>query len=311
VRQLKERFNQAFADFADRLHHRLITNVANVKEMTEQDEISNDIFRRLQDIPLVDKYDAYQVLAANWQTIVNDIETIQTEGMDAVRVVETAYKLVKKGDEELEVPDGLKGRILPFELVQHEMFQDKLDAIEALQAKAEGIAAEIEDLRDELSAMDDTDKYFEEDDTTKLIKKVVTADSKLKKGDIDPEVKTKLQELVSKWAEQSKANKEVKSAKSELEELTVEAIKSLSDEDVEILLHTKWIKPIFEGTNATLTNVFVSLDKKVMELERKYAMSYNEIEANIVENEQNFASVITQLTGDSYAIDALSNLLKR
>jgi type I restriction enzyme M protein len=191
------------------------------------------------------------------------------------------------------------------------MFQDKLDAIEALQAKAEGIAAEIEDLRDELSAMDDTDKYFEEDDTTKLIKKVVTADSKLKKGDIDPEVKTKLQELVSKWAEQSKANKEVKSAKSELEELTVEAIKSLSDEDVEILLHTKWIKPIFEGTNATLTNVFVSLDKKVMELERKYAMSYNEIEANIVENEQNFASVITQLTGDSYAIDALSNLLKR
>jgi hypothetical protein len=40
-------------------------------------------------------------------------------------------------------------------------------------------------------------------------------------------------------------------------------------------------------------------------------MSYNEIEANIVENEQNFASVITQLTGDSYAIDALSNLLKR
>jgi type I restriction enzyme M protein len=311
VRQLKERFNRAFADFADQLHHRLITNVANVKEMTEQDEISNDIFRRLQDIPLVDKYDAYQVLAANWQTIVNDIETIQTEGMDAVRVVETAYKLVKKGDEELEVADGLKGRILPFELVQHEMFQDKLDAIEALQAKAEGIAAEIEDLRDELSAMDDTDRYFEEDDTTKLIKKVVTADSKLKKGDIDPEVKTKLQELVSKWAEQSKANKEVKSAKSELEELTVEAIKSLSDEDVEILLHTKWIKPIFEGTNATLTNVFVSLDKKVMELERKYAMSYNEIEANIVENEQNFASVITQLTGDSYAIDALSNLLKR
>jgi type I restriction enzyme M protein len=309
VRQLKERFNQAFADFADQLHHRLIMNVVNVKEMTEQDEISNDISRRLQDIPLVDKYDAYQVLATNWQTIVNDIETIQTEGMDAVRVVETAYKLVKKGDEELEVPDGLKGRILPFELVQHEMFQDKLDAIEALQAKAEGVAAEIEDLRDELSAMDDTDKYFEEDDTTKLIKKVVTADSKLKKGDIDPEVKTKLQELVSMWAEQSKVNKEVKSAKSELEELTVKAIKSLSDEDVEKLLHKKWVTPICEGIHAILTFVLNTLEKKVAIMETKYSISYTEIENSLKDSEQNLASLIGQLTGDENAIQGLNGLM--
>jgi type I restriction enzyme M protein len=310
VRQLKERFNRAFADFADQLHHRLITNVANVKEMTEQDEISNDIFRRLQDIPLVDKYDAYQVLAANWQTIVNDIETIQTEGMDTVRVVETAYKLVKKGDEELEVADGLKGRILPFELVQHEMFQDKLDAIEALQAKAEGIAAEIEDLRDELSAMDDTDRYFEEDDTTKLIKKVVTADSKLKKGDIDPEVKTKLQDLVSKWAEQSKVNKGVKSAKSELEELTVKAIESLSDENVEKLLHKKWVTPICEGIHATLTNVFVALEKIVVALDIKYANSFSAIEKKAAKSECEFSNLITQLTGDEYSIKGLLNLIK-
>jgi type I restriction enzyme M protein len=230
--------------------------------------------------------------------------------MDTVRVVETAYKLVKKGDEELEVADGLKGRILPFELVQHEMFQDKLDAIEALQAKAEGIAAEIEDLRDELSAMDDTDRYFEEDDTTKLIKKVVTADSKLKKGDIDPEVKTKLQDLVSKWAEQSKVNKGVKSAKSELEELTVKAIESLSDENVEKLLHKKWVTPICEGIHATLTNVFVALEKIVVALDIKYANSFSAIEKKAAKSECEFSNLITQLTGDEYSIKGLLNLIK-
>ncbi len=62
-------------------------------------------------------------MADNWQGITNDIETIQQEGIEAVKVVEPAYKLAKKGDEEIEVPDGLKGRIIPFELVQQEKFQ--------------------------------------------------------------------------------------------------------------------------------------------------------------------------------------------
>ena len=31
-----------------------------------------------------------------------------------------AMKLVKDGDDEKEVPDGMKGRILPFELVQED-----------------------------------------------------------------------------------------------------------------------------------------------------------------------------------------------
>ncbi len=75
-------------------------------------------------MPLIDRYAAYQALADNWQGITNDIETIQQEGIEAVRVVEPAYKLVKKGDEEIEVPDGLKGRIIPFDLVQQEKFQD-------------------------------------------------------------------------------------------------------------------------------------------------------------------------------------------
>jgi type I restriction enzyme M protein len=311
VQQLKNTFSRAFADFPTWLHDRLITNVRDVQEQTAQDEIAHEIFRRLAGIPLVDRYDAYQVLADHWSGIVNDIEMIQSEGFDAVRAVETAYKVVKKDNEDTEVPDGQKGRILPFELVQQTLFQKDLQALEVLQAKAEGIAAEIEDLRDELSAMDDTDKYFEEDDTTKLIKKVVTADSKLKKGDIDPEVKTKLQELVSKWAEQSKVNKEVKSAKSELEELTVKAIESLSDEDIEKLLHKKWVTPICEGIHAILTFVLTTLEKKVAIMETKYAISYTEIENSLKDSEQNLASLIDQLTGDENAINGLSNLIKK
>jgi type I restriction enzyme M protein len=308
VCQLKEDFRTAFADFADQLHNRLITNVANVKELTAQDEISDDIFRRLRNIPLVDKYDVYQVLATNWQAIVNDIETIQTEGIEAVRVVEPAYKVVKKGDEEIEVADGLKGRIIPFELVQHEMFQGKLDAIDALQSSVEGIVAEIEELRDELSAMDDTDKYFEEEDNTKLIKKVITADAKSKKDDIDTAVKVKLQSLVNKWAEQTKVNKEIKVAKAELEDLTVEAIKTLSDDNAELLLHKKWITPLCEEIATILSKVLNGLTKLISSLENKYAVSYNEIGKELNGRQAELADMIQQLSGDAYTLMGLHRL---
>ena len=94
---------------------------------------------------------SYQALADNWQGITNDIETIQQEGIGAVRVVEPAYKLVKKGDEEIEVPDGLKGRIIPFELVQQEKFQDDLKAIADLQMRVDEISGELDEIRESFS----------------------------------------------------------------------------------------------------------------------------------------------------------------
>ena len=50
------------------------------------------------------------MLSGNWQTIVSDIEMLQAEGLEVARVVEEIAKLVKKGDEEVGMPDGMKDR---------------------------------------------------------------------------------------------------------------------------------------------------------------------------------------------------------
>lgn len=83
VKSLKESFADAFDGFEDMLHEHLITNVLSVNEMKRNRIIADDIFRRLKPVALVDKYTTYQALANNWQTIVNDIETIQSDGIDA------------------------------------------------------------------------------------------------------------------------------------------------------------------------------------------------------------------------------------
>mgnify|MGYP002650164290 FL=1 len=309
VKALQKSFVDAFEGFEDMLHEHLITNVMSVKEMKEQDTIAEEIFHRLQSIALVDKYTAYQALADNWQIIINDIETIQSDGIDAVRTVEPAYKIKKDGDDEIEVPDGLKGRILPFELVQNVKFQSELDAIAQLQAEVDECVSNLEDAPNNFTE-EEAAVYLEDEDNFKLNKKKITKDAKAKDDTIEYETKVKLKEIVALWDKQSKTNKAIKLAKTDLEEKTINAIENLTNEEVDFFLHKKWIDPICQGISSTLTVVLSTFEKAIVALEAKYAESYNEIESEIANNQSLLTEMITQLTGDEFAIKGLNNLIK-
>ena len=309
VKALQQSFVDAFEGFEDMLHEHLITNVMSVKEMKEQDTIAEEIFHRLQSIALVDKYTAYQALADNWQIIINDIETIQSDGIDAVRTVEPAYKIKKDGDDEIEVPDGLKGRILPFELVQNVKFQSELDAIAQLQAEVDECVSNLEDAPNNFTE-EEAAVYLEDEDNFKLNKKKITKDAKAKDDTIEYETKVKLKEIVALWDKQSKTNKAIKLAKTDLEEKTINAIENLTNEEVDFFLHKKWIEPICQGISSTLTVVLSTFEKAIVALEAKYAESYNEIESEIANNQSQLTEMITQLTGDEFAIKGLNNLIK-
>jgi type I restriction enzyme M protein len=304
---LCKRFDKAFQGFADELHHRLISNVTTAKELKERYEIADDIFERNKGIPLVDRYAAYQALSNEWQTIANDIETLQTEGMEAARKVETAYKLVKKGDEEIEVADGLKGRIIPFAMVQETLFEAELQAISAKEARNEEIDTEVDELRDSFTE-EEAQEYLDGDDDPKLDKAKIKKDAKAKGDEIEPETKAKLVKLVKLWEEQTKVKKEIKEAKAELIDKTKEAIEHLTDEEVELFLHKKWIDPVVAGINDTLTDVLKAVETRVTALANKYAVSYKELGEQMAEAKQQMADLVADLTGDEYALEGLRNL---
>ncbi len=305
--KLRKQFERAFEGFGDELHRRLISNVATVREMKERYEIADDIFERNKGIPLVDRYAAYQALSNEWQTIANDIETLQTEGMDAARKVETAYKLVKKGDEEIEVADGLKGRIIPFAMVQETLFQAELQAISEKEARNDEIDAEVDELRDSFTE-EEAQEYLDGDDDPKLDKAKIKKDAKAKGDEIEPETKAKLVKLVKLWEEQTKVKKEIKEAKVELIDKTKEAIEHLTDEEVELFLHKKWIDPVVAGINDTLTDVLKAVETRVTALANKYAVSYKELGEQMAEAKQQMADLVADLNGDEYALEGLRNL---
>lgn len=310
VQDFKSRFSAAFSDLKTMLHQRLIDHVEDVKDVVDNDIISADIFRRTEGLPLVDKYAAYQILADNWQGIMGDVEIIQTEGFGACNVVEAKTKMAKdKNGEEQEVEDGLKGRIIPFDLVQKTLFQSDLDAIAALQSRVEAIDGELDAARDELLGMEDTDKYFDAENDNAFLKKEITADSK-PKADVEDDVKAQLKAIVALWDEKKAKNAQVKKDLMALETKTIETIEGLDIRGIKQFLELKWILPITSAIEALPDAVIQTLADAIAALGEKYAVTYNDIERGIVESEQNLATLIGQLTGDEFAIKGLEALIK-
>ena len=309
VQDFKARFAQAFADFKVMLHQRLIDHVEDVKEVVESDSISADIFRRAEDFPLVDKYAAYQILADHWTGIMSDVEIIQTEGFGACNVVEVKTKMAKdrNNDEEKEEPDGLKGRIIPFDLVQTALFQTDLDAIDALQSRIEAIDGEVDAVRDELLGMEDTEKYFDAEKDNALILKEITTDSK-PKAEVDEDIKTLLKDIVSLKNEQKAKSAQIKTDRLALEEKTIKAIKGLDMKGISHFLELKWITPVTSAIEALPDAIIQRLADSITALNAKYAVTYNDIEQGIAESEQQLAALIGQLTGDEFAIKGLEAL---
>ena len=300
-----EAFDKAFEGFRDMMGNMLVEHLMEVKEMQAHDELANDIFRRLEKIPLVDRYDVYQKLSDQWPTIVNDIETIQTEGYDAVRTVESNYKLVKDGDDEKEVEDGKKGRILPFDLVQNNLFNDELSAIISKESRIEEILSEVENVHDDFTE-EEVQEYI--NDKEKLDTSKIKKDAKAKGDDIEPNTKEKLKKLVDLWDEKSKLDKQLKAERKVLEEKTIEAIENLNDEELKYYLVMKWIDPIMDRILNSDDEVEVLL-KQVKSLAQKYAVSYKDLNSQLTETQEELSKLITDLTGDEYAILGLNELM--
>ncbi len=305
----KAQFAAAFADFSTMLHQRLVDHVEDVKELEESDHISADIFRRIAPLPLVDKYAAYQILADHWQDIMGDIEIIQTEGMGACNVVEPKYKMVKdKKGVEQEVMDGEKGRIMPFDLIQHTYFQTELDAISALSERIEAINGEVDAIKEEFTE-DEQEAYLDAEKDGAIDKNKVKVDAK-PKTDVEPETKAKLKQMVALWDEQAKAKKRLTKQGLDLLAKTKEKIEHLDMHEISALLDRKWINPVTSAINALPDAVVSSLADAVEALAKKYAVTYHDIERDLASSQQTLAELVGQLTGDEFAIKGLTELIK-
>ncbi|HCC37680.1 MAG TPA: type I restriction-modification system subunit M, partial [Treponema sp.] len=150
IKKLAKKVKSSFKDFRDFLKIELIEKTDNVNLSQEETTISDDIFKRLKNIPLVDKYKAYQALDDEWQIISSDIEIIQSEGFESTKIVDPNMVMKKKDGKEVEIQEGWKGRIIPFELVRKTLLKKESDALELKERHKEEMASSLEEIIESL-----------------------------------------------------------------------------------------------------------------------------------------------------------------
>ena len=305
IKEFESKFQSAFGDFDEYLYDELIAKMENISISKTEALLSENIFARMADIPLVDKYEAYQLLDDDWAKIAVDLEIIQTEGFAATKIVDPNMVIKKKGNTEQEVQEGWKGHIIPFELIQATLLLEDKQALKEKEGRLSEIASEYEEILDTLSEEEKEGDYVNEEAFVFAeIKKALKDDS------IEPETKVKLKAVQKLNAEEKSLKSEIKRGSALLEEKTKETIENLSDEQVTRLLKDKWIKPLKDNLMQLPDSIVAELVAKLEALAKKYETTFAEVEEEIAETEKSLSAMIDDLEGGEFDMLGLGELKK-
>ena len=171
VKQFEEDFKNRFENFDTHLHERLIGRYDQVQIAQEEAKLAQEIFDRMNGKPLIDEYEAYQILDDQWSLIAGDLEILQSEGFDAVNKVEPKMVTKKKKDGEVEVQDGWLGHLLPFDLVQSTLLKEESNHLKSMEDRLNEIASEYTELIESMP-QEEAEEVTNDDNSAFVEKKV-------------------------------------------------------------------------------------------------------------------------------------------
>lgn len=158
VKEFEEQFKDAFDSFGGFLKQNLIVDIDKVQITKEEEIITEDVFNRLANVPLVDKYKAYQLIDEEWHEVSTDLEMIQTEGISCVTKVDPNMVVKNKK----EVQEGWVGHIIPFDLVQNTLLKEDKDALTHTNNLISEYDSQLSDLVEGISEDDKEEELFNE-----------------------------------------------------------------------------------------------------------------------------------------------------
>ncbi|MDY6232127.1 type I restriction-modification system subunit M [Peptostreptococcus porci] len=302
-------FASSFEDFHNYLYSEWIEKMSEVEIGKSENEVSENIFARLEDISLIDKYEAYQLLDNEWGKIAGDLEMIQSEGFGSTKKVDPNLIVKKKDGKEQEIQDGWIGHIIPFELVQKEILSEQYLALTEKENRLAEIPSLYEELIDSLTEEEKESDILNDSNDAFVGKEVTKKLKELKKEAQTDEVKEfidKLSRYEKLSQEEKDLKKEIKKESAELHMFTKETIENLSDDKVCELLDKKWIGNLIECINKLPDTIVNNLVSKIQALQSKYATTYFDVQREIRETERLLSSMIDELEGNEFDMKGLS-----
>ena len=370
-----DQFQSVFGDFGDYLYNELIKDPTSVPVRTEKEVITEEIFNRYDEMPLVDAYEAFQMLSNLYSQIAFDLEIIATEGFDAIRGIDKNMVTKKKDDKTIEVQDGWKGRILPFALVQQKFFADDVEEIGHIETALLEITSKFEEILETFSEEDMDSAIVNEEHDGFVNKEVPGAVLDILSDISSPEIdaiKNYIELLASgakrgdkidfisncslvDWnaieqskdgtytsknaqkylsslqmayefdedtfegkvlriskliTEEKELKKRLKDKVAELEERTIDFIKTITDDDAKAILEIKWVHPLTMQIVSAPTKLLDAYSDRIAKLSSKYTVTVYDIEKNIKDAENNLCNLLDELVGDDFDTIGIAGLKK-
>lgn len=301
-----------FGDLGAYLDSILIASATTINIPKTQEIIANNIFMRFVDNSLIDPYGAYEIFEDKFTEISGDLELIQTEGIKAVTQVDPNMIIKKKNGKDVEVQEGWKGHILPFDLVQDICLSERKRDLKEKQEKLAEIPSSYEEILESLSeddkeiiseALNDTNDAF-------VFKNIKTVVKSLKADGESKELIESLEKVEKLNNEEKELKAEIKQGEDELHLETKAKIESLTEEEINNLLHEKWSSPIYNGILNLSNDMLKVFTKDVEALSTKYAVTMDDLEKEIKETEKSLASMLSELTGSERDMEGINELIK-
>lgn len=312
VVRFMQRFQSAFEDWEAYLKNELIRGMDTVSISKEEAVLSDDIFSRLENIPLIDPYEAYQLLDDEWVKISVDLEIIQTEGFDATRKVDPNMVLKKKDGKDQEVQEGWIGHVIPFGLVQATLLKAEADALREKESCLSEIESGYEEILDSLSeeekeadTVNDSKDAFVAAAVAKAVKAFKAEEKKVGAFDEDS-YEAKILRAGDLIAEEKSLKAQIKTDAEKLHLRTKTTIETLTDGQVLALLELKWIHPLNINMGKLPDAVIHALATRVHVLAKKYETTFAEVESEIRDTESALTALIDELECGEYDRKGLS-----
>ncbi|MBQ0162453.1 MAG: type I restriction-modification system subunit M [Treponema sp.] len=305
VASFKDTYKKAFNDFETYLKKELIEGYKDVNIAKEESTIADNIFGRLNKLPLLDKYTSYQSLADSWTRIALDLEYMQSEGFDCCKLIDDVIEINEDGEEEKK---GREGHVLPFELIQQYVLTDDWNKIQEMKKLIETTENQINSKAENICELLGEDAEF-----SFSAKEIKALKTKLANDAIDEnadEIKVLLSEgekLVSTLKVTKKSCTECEVA---LYGKTEKAYSKLTEEQIVELLEIKWIKGLSENLKKQCDDVIDYLIESLEGLKKKYSITYESLQNEISQTKQTLNTLMDELTASEFDKKGLEEFQK-
>ena len=246
--------------------------------------LAEDLLARFADLPLFDKYDAYQRLMDYWdETMQDDAYLILADGWrGAARprtIVEDKTKKIKETPDLTIRRKKLKMDLIPPELIVARYFAGEQAGVEELQARQEAAARALEEFVEERTGEEG------------LLEDAVNAKGKVTKSAVAERLKAlrhepesdeerdALQQCRTLIDAEAKAGKAVKQAQASLDEEVFSCYFELGETEIKMLVvEDKWFASIRGAIEGEVQRLTQQLAGRVKELDERYARPLPELE---------------------------------